>query len=231
MNHEVLPRIGALDLDQVRRGHIVEMLDRIVDSGRGITANRVLAVVRKFFNWCVERDLLPVSPCNGVKAPVAENTRDRVLTDEELGLLWLVSGELGYPFGPWLRLLMLTAQRRDEVAGMSWQEIDFTSGLWTIPRERTKNDRAHEVPLSPAARAILEPLPRLGSFVFSTTGGTPISGFGKVKARIDHAMAARRSGEPEPAPRLRPGPFMTFGAPSPPISPGWGSRLTWPTSC
>src|SRR3954452_21822239 len=94
---------------------------------------------------------------------------------------------VGWPFGPCVKLLILTAQRRDEVAHMRWSEIDLDAAMWTLPRERAKNDKAHEVPLPPMAVEVLRSLPRLDSvdMVFTTNGRTPISGFSKIKNRLD----------------------------------------------
>jgi integrase len=113
--------------------------------------------------------------------------RDRVLSDAELRAIWDAAESMGYPYGPLIRLLILTGQREREIAGMRWSEVDFSKQLLTIAAARMKGGRAHEVPLSPAAAALLEALPRFtGECVFSTTGGEkPINGFGKAKARID----------------------------------------------
>jgi integrase len=97
---------------------------------------------------------------------------------------------LGYPAAPFVHLLLLTGQRLREVAGMTWNEIGIDAALWTIPPERMKGDAAHEVPLSTAAVDILKGLPRWsGPFVFSNTDGSqPISGFSKLKEKIDSAL-------------------------------------------
>ena len=92
-------------------------------------------------------------------------------------------------FGPLVKLLLITARRRDEVADMEWSEIDLVKGVWTLPRHKAKNDRVHEVQLSEAASDVLRSLPRIGnSLVFSTTGETAVSGFSKSKRRLDAAM-------------------------------------------
>lgn len=190
--HDVLPFWGSWPLEKVSKRDVIRMLDRIVDRGATIRANRVFAYVRRFFNWCVERDLIVASPCAGVKPPTDERKRDRVHSEEEIRLLWLAAGRVGWPFGPFLRLLILTAQRLNEVAGMRWSEIDLGQAMWTIPAERAKNGCAHHVPLSPAAAEIIRSLPRLDSsdLVFTTTGRTPISGWTRAKARIDAAVEA-----------------------------------------
>ena len=112
-----------------------------------------------------------------------------MLTDDELRLLWPVLEGLGYPFGPWLQILLLTGQRRDEAARMRWHDLDLVKKLWRIPT--TKSGSAHLVPLAPAVVAILESVPRFkGPFVFSTTvGERPISGFSVAKRRLDERLA------------------------------------------
>jgi len=163
-----------------------------VDSGRPVHANRVFSAIRKLFNWCVERGLLETSPCLNVKAPTREKPRDRVLGSEELRLVWRASGAMPYPYGPWIRLLILTAQRRDEVAHMTWSEVSLDAGLWTIPKERAKNDQAHLVHLTPTAVDLLRALPRRAGtdFVFTATGHTPISAFSDAKEALDARIVA-----------------------------------------
>jgi integrase len=136
---------------------------------------------------------LESSPCTGIKVSELagrKEARQRVLNDVEIRAVWKDPEGLGYPSAPFVRLLLLTGQRLREVAEMSWGEVDLEKALWTIPPERMKGDAAHEVPLAPAAVALLKSLPRWhGDFVFSTTGGErPISGFSKLKLKIDAAM-------------------------------------------
>lgn len=196
-NNDVLPYWGAWPIERVAKRDIILMLDRIADRGTSVRANRVLAYVRKFFNWCLSRDLIQASPCQGVKPPAAERTRDRVLSDEELRLVWLAAGATDYPFGPCIRLLILTGQRRDEVAGMRWSELDLEKALWTIPAERAKNNEEHYVHLSPAALAIIRAVPKISGqdLLLTTTGRTAISGFGKVKERLDALILKQRQDE------------------------------------
>jgi integrase len=156
-----------------------------------IMANRTLAAMRRLFNWCVENDIITASPCVGVKPPGAEHQRDRVLSDKELQLLWAACETEGPPFGPLVKLLILTGQRRGEVGKMRWPEVDLAQRMWTLPRARVKNDTAHDVPMSDQAIAVLEQVPRVkgkAQFVFTTTGDTPVSGFTRAKARFDAAM-------------------------------------------
>ena len=98
---------------------------------------------------------------------------------------------LGWPFGPLVKLLILTGQRRDEVARMPWAELDLAERLWRLPRERTKNNRPHEIPLSDAAMAVLDSMPRIdGPYVFSTNGEGPASNYAKNKRKFDALLPA-----------------------------------------
>lgn len=185
---------------EIARRDVIELLDSTVDRGAATMANRELAAVRRMFGWCVERGILDASPCAGMRAPVPERSRDRLLSDDEIRLFWNAADTIGWPFGPLFKLLLLTGQRRDEVGEMRWREIDGDKRLWTLPRERVKSDRAHEVPLCDAAVAILAVLPRVSGrpgYVFTTNGETPVSGWSRAKNRLDKAMAdAGMTGEP-----------------------------------
>lgn len=186
----VLPAWGEKDVQTIAKRDVIELLDGIADSGRGTSANRVLAHTRKFLNWCVERDILQASPAAGVKAPADENARDRVLADDEIRLFWAACDSAGYPFGPLGKLLLLTGQRRGEVGGMTFGEI--SGDTWSLAPDRTKNGRAHDVPLSKAAQAILAGVERIKSkagYVFTTTGETSVSGFSKAHRIISAKMA------------------------------------------
>jgi integrase len=204
----VLPRWGGRALREISRRDVLDLLDLIADgrassrtekAGKGapIMANRALATLRVFFRWVVGRGLIDTSPVSNIPRPAAENPRDRVLSDDEIVAFWQGCESLGWPFGSLFRLLLLTAQRRDEVGSMTWLEVDLDSGLWTLPRERAKNDRTHEVQLSRPALDILEAAPRIAGsqFVFTTTGQRPASGFSKAKQRLDIQMAQLCAGD------------------------------------
>jgi integrase len=188
---DALPRWGRRPIAAITRADVIALLDSIVDRGSPIMANRTLAVVRKLFSWCVERGTLEHSPCERVKAPARENERDRTPSDAELARIWRAANELGYPFGSVIQLLILLGQRREEIAGMRWSELDNELALWTLPKERVKNRTAHVVPLPPAAREILRTIPRFSGsdFVFTTTGTKPVSGFSKAKQCLDAAIS------------------------------------------
>jgi integrase len=171
---------------EIRRADIVLAIDDIIDRGAPIYANRTLAALRKLFAWAAERYPVEANPCSAIKAPAKEKARDRVLTDDELRRIWTAADGLGL-FRPIIKLLILTGQRREEVAGMLWKEIDFKAKLWTLPRGRVKTDAGHTVPLSASALAILEAIQRIKGqeLTFSATGRTPLSGFSKIKDKID----------------------------------------------
>lgn len=188
----MLPVWGAKQVQDIARRDVIELLDRLVDAGKPVLANRTLAHVRKFFNWCIERSILDASPCVRITAPAEEKSRDLVLSDSEMRLVWKASERIGFPFGPFVQLLTLTAQRRDEVAGARRRELHDGGKLWTISGTRTKNGDPHDVPLSDSAQGIVRALPRIGrgEFLFSTTGETAISGYSNAKERLDATMLA-----------------------------------------
>ena len=187
----VLPYWRGRSVNSINRRDILDVLDRVVDGGAPIAANRVLAATRKLFNWAVSRDILASSPCAGVKPPSAETARDRVLSDDELRAVWQAADKVGFPFGSIVKLLILTGQRRDEVGRMQWSEIDVDKRLWTLPRERVKTGRPHEVPLSDAALAVLRAVPRFNDspLVFTISGTTVFSGYSKCKSRLDGLLS------------------------------------------
>ena len=198
IDRNILPVWGQRPIASIKRRDVVALLDSIVDRGSPVAANRVFTVGRTMFGWAVERGLIETSPFDHIKAPTGETSRDRTPSDSELALILRAAGPLGYPFGPCFALLVYTGQRREEVAGMRWSELDEGLTLWTLPRERAKNDTQHSVPIAPAVRAILVGLPRFddSGFVFTTTGATSISGFSKAKTALDSAIAELNDGVP-----------------------------------
>lgn len=189
LNKEVLPHWRGRTIDSIKRADVVDLIWRLKDRGTLVQANRLFARLRRLFNWTVEFGLLETSPMDGLKRPASEQERDRVLDDEELAAIWRACDSIGWPFGQLVQLLILTGQRRDEVAGMRWGEIDLTDRIWRLPAERMKNGDAHDVALSDTAMEILDDLPRINDsvLVFTTNGETPVSGFSRAKSRIDHA--------------------------------------------
>jgi integrase len=178
-------------INAIKRSDVVRILDGMVASGMTIGANRALSAIKKLFAWCVDRGAIEINPVAGLKATAKEISRDRVLTDHEIFTYWATAEAESFPFAQFAHVLLLTAQRRGEVAGMSWSEIDFDNAVWTIPAKRAKNATQHAVPLAPLVVDILKSLPRFlnSDLVFTTTGKTPISGFGRFKRRLDDGSA------------------------------------------
>ena len=182
----VLPHWRTRLTREITRRDVLDLLDRIVDVGKPIAANRTFSAVRKMFNWAVARDIITASPCAGVKSPTAERSRDQSSSDSELRDVWHAANKVGGPFGALVQLLIVTGQRRDEVAQMRWAEIDLDGRLWTLAPARVKNDQPHDVPLSDSAIAILQVLPRIGNeYVLTTNGEAPSSNYAKNKHRLD----------------------------------------------
>lgn len=176
------------------RRDVNDLMDTRDDGDLSVPANRVPAYVRKLFNWCIERGILETYPAFQVKPPMPEAPRERDLCADELAGLWPAFESAGEPFGPYLKLLLILGQRCTEVATMRRQDIDLDRVEWTLPRELTKAKRTHVIPLPRMAVEILANMPRQsGPYVFTTTAGLrPISGFGRVKVRLDKAIATAR---------------------------------------
>lgn len=160
LDKDILPEWKRKHITEVGRADVLRLVDSIVDRGAPVLANRTLSILKRWFGWLMERGYVEASPVAGLRPPGREESRDRVLTDAELVEVWKAAGELGYPFGPYVRFLILTAQRRGEVAGMRWQDVDLEKKLWTLPAEQTKPGRVHDVPLSGPALEIVRNLPR-----------------------------------------------------------------------
>jgi len=173
-------------IDEIKRPMIVAILDELIAGGMGTGVNRALSSISKLFNWAADRGIIEHNPIAGMKKPVPERSRDRILSDKELRAVWRSSAAEGYPFGVFTQVLIATGQRRSEVAEMRWSEIDFEKGIWTLPAERAKNKSLHVIPLPPVVTDLLQSVPRFlrSDYVFTTTGTSPISGIGKYKERL-----------------------------------------------
>jgi integrase len=195
--------LGKRPLDEIAADDIKRLVRGIAKDAPS-QANHTLAYVKAMFGWAVDEGLIEKNPAAGVKMPAQKVERERALGDAEIRPFWLACDRIGWPFGPLAQLLLLTAQRRDELAHATWGEFDLDKQTWTLPSERAKNGRAHIVHLPPLAVEILAALPRLASkkgWVF-TTGlsgvDTPVSGFGRGRERIAAAMAEILEGEVSP---------------------------------
>jgi integrase len=179
----LVDRWGARRIGDIKDTDIIDVLDRI--SGYApILANRLHAVLSGLFTWARKKRLVAANPCTGLDRPAAEHSRDRILDDQELRAVWQAAGELGHPWAGIVRLLILTGQRRNEIADLRWSEIGEEN--FHLPATRTKNARAHDVPLSDQAMAVIATLPRLADAdrVF-TIKRKPITGFSRMKERLD----------------------------------------------
>jgi integrase len=211
-NRLVKPRIGKLGIYEVRRSHVIKMLDEIEDANGPVTADRTLAFVRKAFNWYAIRDdqfIAPVVRGMGRIKP-KDRARTRVLSDEEIRAIWPALGQSG-TFGAFVKMLLLSGQRRDEVAHMTHKEIG-EDGIWTIPAERYKTKRPNHVPLSKAALALIDAQPKLDDcdYVFPSRAKTPYSGYGRGKANLDKAVLAAMKTQAKKGAKVEPLPNWTL---------------------
>jgi integrase len=206
IRRELIPAWGERPIAAITRRDVIKLTEAILDRGGArpspgtrratggpYAARHALSAARALFNWAVGRDIISASPCDRIKAAElhgAPEARDRVLNDDELRAVWNTATQTPYPYGPLVRVLMLTGQRLSEIAGARWDEADLANALLTIGAGRMKAKAGHAVPLTPIVLEILGQLPRFvaGPFIFSGRAGTaPFSGFSKAKARLDQA--------------------------------------------
>jgi len=187
LKHDALPKWKDTQITHIKRKHVGDLIDAIVDRGSPRQAAVTYAHIRNLFRWAVGRGYLDSNPMEGLPKPRSGGARDRVLTDEELRLIWQASDVLGSQFGPIMKLLAYTGQRKSEIACGVWSEIDLDESVWKLPASRTKNKQPHRVPLSKPVLAIIDSLPRVNGcdLIFTNTGTTPVQGFGKMKERLD----------------------------------------------
>lgn len=194
VNRDLKPAFGDRPLTEITEADIIEHLEQLQERAptAALKAYKALNLLFAFAADRERRHFKPsASPMLAIKPPTKVGSRKRTLSDDELRLAWLSAGGLGWPFGPIVRLLILTGQRRDEVAGLVWPELNLDLASWVLPGERAKNGQTHYVPLSDPAVAILKDLPVIKSdekLLFTTTGKTAVSGFSKIKARLDALM-------------------------------------------
>ena len=196
-------RIGSTSIYSLRRRDVVEMLDAIQDANGPVMADRVLAWVRKAFNWQATRDDTFVPPIVRGMARSKSTSRDRTLTDEEICAVWsaLERARVPKPYPALVRVLLLTGQRLEEVAGMRWEEID-RDGVWTIPATRRIKGGPNVVPLTGDVLQLLGATRKKG-FVFTTSdkASASFSGFSKAKAALNATIAAdRKAAKLDPLP-------------------------------
>jgi integrase len=211
LEFDAMPVLGNRPMVTITRGEVAAMIDGVTQRSPSV-GRALFAAVRPLFKWARNRGVIESNPIADLEGPEPLAARKRVLGLDELRAFWTATSLIGWPFSPVFRLLLLTAQRKEEAAGMMWEELDLERGIWRLPSAeeyqpaRTKNGEEHIVDLSPQAAAILAALPgeRRG-LVFTTTGTTPVSGFSKVKDRLDALMAGELQRElNQPDYKLRP---------------------------
>jgi integrase len=188
----LLPEFGKKPVANITDDDIVRLLKAVAKKSGPYMARNLCAYLSKFFRWAIAQRCYGVrfSPCTEISRKDllgSPSHRTRVLRDSELLALWKAAEAIGYPGGQFIKVLILTGVRRTEAAAVAWPEIDLEKKIWVIPASRMKSGKAHVVPLSPTAIAVLESIPRWpGPYVFSSLGGKrPISGFGALKKKID----------------------------------------------
>lgn len=202
-NH-LKPALGSKPMPHIDRSDLQPILDSIPAKQKA-TKRAVFAYASILFGWAAKRGMINGNPLTAMERPSPPDARKRVLTDAELAGTFRATHDCRTPFGAFFRLLILTGQRRSEVASMEWSELDRAGAVWTIPAERAKNKASHIVPLS---APVLEELDRLAGvegqekqnwpvsgFVLTTTGENAISGISKAKLALDAAIEKARDGE------------------------------------
>ncbi len=175
-------------IHKVQRAAVAMRLSAIASENGRFAANRARASLSALFTWAMGEGLAEINPVIGTNKATDEVSRDRVLTDTELAAVWRACRDDDY--GRIVRLLILTGQRREEVGALTLPELDLLVALWVIPADRAKNHRAHEVPLSRSALALLGPLwlERKGTTAFGA-GAESFSGWSRAKAAMDRRIA------------------------------------------
>ena len=184
----VLPKWRNTDLASIRRADVRDLIDGI----DGIVApGRALTIIRTLFRYAMGRDWMDASPAEAIPNPSTDIPRDRYLDMKEVAQVYRAADLLGYPFAGFLKLLILTGQRRTEVASIRWADIDLDAGAWILASEDTKSARAHLVPLSPQAVELLKATPQFGPFVWSSDGETHIKCYSQSKKKLDSLLVAK----------------------------------------
>jgi integrase len=194
VNRYLMPALGDTPMPNIGRSQLQPVIDSIPSQKRGIR-RAVFAYSSVLWGWAIRRGHIDVNPILAMEKPPAPTARERVLTDNELVQVYRAAETLHPTWAAFFKLLVLTGQRRSEVAGIMWEELDRATAIWTIPASRAKNAKAHLVPLAPAAVWLLDAQvggaewPQRG-YILTTTGRAPVSGISKAKAALDAAMSS-----------------------------------------
>lgn len=188
VNH-VVPHLKSMALPEITSSDLGAVLDGL--KPQKALARNTYVLLKLLFAWAAapERRDIERSPMEGMRAPPKPKDRKRVLTPDEIVAAWRASYKLNAPFGPFVRLLFATLQRRNEVAGLPWKELRQDDARWHMEGDRAKNEEEHLVPLNVLAAVELDALGwKRRGFVLSTTGTSAISGFSRMKRKLDAAM-------------------------------------------
>jgi integrase len=184
--------LHAHAIDAISRQHVVGVVDDIARDSGNVAADRARVALSGLYGWAIDRGYLDANPTLHVRARAQNKSRERVLTETELIEVWNACPEDDY--GRIVRLLILTGQRRAEIGDLAWSEVAREKRQIDLPERRTKNSRAHVVPLSNAALVILENVPQRDNrdLVFGIGSGG-FSGWSKAKSEMDARIAAARN--------------------------------------
>jgi integrase len=185
LRREVGKTWAGKSIHEISKRDVVDIVAAIEQRGAPVAANKTLKSIKTFLRWCVGRAVLDQSPAESVPLPAKEVARDRVLDDQELARVILTARQIGGPYGGIVELLALTGQRREEVARLAREELNLTQRVWTIPKSRTKNAKAHVVHLSDQSVDVLNRASQRGPLVFSLLGNKPFQKFSKGKRLLD----------------------------------------------
>ena len=185
LRREVIPVWGNRSVHEIRKRDVIDLVHDVLGRGTPIAANKLLKTVKGFFSWCVGRAILEVSPAAGIPPVAREVRRDRVLDDDELVQVIVAARQVGDPYAGIVEMLALTGQRREEIAQMTWDEVDLASRCLVLDGLRTKNGKRHLVHLSEQTLTVLNRQPRFPAFVFSLSGSHPFRRFSAAKRELD----------------------------------------------
>jgi integrase len=174
-------------VDEVREKGVPGLARKSRRATEGMALS-MFSTLSTFFKWLLHKRRLKQNPCVALPRPKTPASRDRVLTATEIVAFWSAANELGDPYAPMLKLLLLTGCRLNEVARMRRAELSTDGEIWTIPGNRTKNKRTHVVPLAPRARELIATLPSEREIVFTTDGRAPVASADRIKKRLDTLM-------------------------------------------
>ena len=154
---DLLPALGNCHLSEIGRRDVLRLVNGVKDRGAPIMANRTLTLIRTIFNFGIHQAIIESNPTAGIRLPSREHRRERVLSEEEIAVLWerLEHTGINETICLVFRMILITAQRPGEVAGAEWRDIDLATGWWTIPTEKSKNGLTHRVPLSAMALELI----------------------------------------------------------------------------